>query len=135
MKFQIFKNENFTVLKLQENKLTSSIAGDLKTEFIQLNTLGTNHIILNLDDVEYTDSSGLSAILIGNRLCKSAGGILVLCCVNPHVKKLIKISQLTNVLNVRNTEEEARENIFMFILEHQIEEEAGEKGEEIPSEV
>ena len=134
MKFQIFKNENFTVLTLQEGKLTSTIAKDLKTEFIQLNALGAKHIILNLSDVAYADSSGLSAILIGNRLCKSDGGVLAICCLSAHVEKLITISQLTNVLTILPTEEEAREAIFMFILESQVTEESGEKEEEIPSE-
>ncbi len=134
MKFQIFKNENFTVLTLQEAKLTSTIAKDLKTEFIQLNTLGAQHIILNLGDVSYADSSGLSAILIGNRLCKSSGGTLILCCLSAHVEKLINISQLNNVLNICPTEEEAREAIFMFILESQIEGESTDEKEEIPSE-
>ena len=46
----------------------------------------------------YCDSSGLSAILLGNRLCKDAGGKFIIASLKPNVQKLIEISQLNSVL-------------------------------------
>ncbi|HTB31442.1 MAG TPA: STAS domain-containing protein, partial [Bacteroidia bacterium] len=60
---------------------------------------GAKNIILDLSDSRYCDSSGLSAILVGNRLCKNAGGKLVITGVREPVKKLILISQLDSILH------------------------------------
>ena len=107
--------DDYSTIHLQESKLDTRIAADLKSLFVELNTAGVSNIILNLGDVQYADSSGLSAILIGNRLCNSSQGKLVICCPSNHVSKLVKISQLDSILAVLPTEEEAREAISAFM--------------------
>jgi anti-anti-sigma factor len=67
---------------------------------------GERNIILDLSKCRYCDSSGLSAILVANRLCKNANGIFVLTGLNDAVERLITISQLDTVLNIANTIEE-----------------------------
>ncbi len=126
MKFVKQAEERYTVLKLLEEKLDTRISPQLKSEFINMNTLGIRNIILNLDDVKYVDSSGLSAILTANRICSSSGGVLVLCHLNPHVEKLITISHLTSVLNVLPTEAESRDAILLAELEREIMDEGGD---------
>ncbi len=112
--------ERYSVLKLMEDKLDTRISPQLKSEFINLNTLGIRNVILNLEQVKYVDSSGLSSILTANRLCNGAEGIMVLCHLNPHVEKLITISQLNGVLNILPTEAEARDAVLMKELESEI---------------
>jgi anti-sigma B factor antagonist len=119
--------DSFVVIKLLDEKLNSSNSAALKGEFVVLDTEGSKNVILNMSEVTYADSSGLSAILIGNRLFKSSGGILVMCSLTPFVEKLIKISKLDDVLNILPTEQEARERVFMHILEREIEEGEEEK--------
>ena len=55
----------------------------------------------------YCDSSGLSAILVANRLCKNANGVFVLSGLQTAVERLITISQLDTVLNITKTVDEA----------------------------
>lgn len=121
MKFEKSVEDRYTVIKPKEEKIDSRISAQLKGEFIQLNAQGTQNIVLNLGEVKYVDSSGLSAILTANRLCSGAGGVLVISNVNPHVEKLIKISHLDSVLQVLPTEEEARDAIYMMELEKEVE--------------
>jgi anti-anti-sigma factor len=121
MKLEKSVEEKYTALKPLHEKLDSQLAPQLKEEFINLlNTTDTRNVILNLTEVKYIDSSGLSAILTGNRLCKGKQGAMVLCHLNPHVEKLIKISRLEEVLLTLPSEEEAREHIFMVELENEI---------------
>ena len=120
MKFSVDKKEKFCVFKLSEEKLLSINAPKLKSEFVLLNAEGVKNIILNLSDVNYIDSSGLSAILIGNRLCKDANGTFVLSHLNESINKLIKISQLDNILNIIPTEQEAADFIMMEELERDL---------------
>ncbi|MEO0469747.1 MAG: STAS domain-containing protein [Bacteroidota bacterium] len=115
-------DEKYTEIKLLEEKLDSRLAPSLKSEFTSLNAMGVHNFLLNLAEVKYVDSSGLSAILTANRLCNSVGGMLVLCSVNAHVEKLIKISHLDSVLNLLPTAVEGKEAIYMHEVEKEIQE-------------
>lgn len=126
MKFSLDKQEKYTVITLDEEKLDTLVAPGLKSEFTTLNAEGVKNVILDLSGVKYADSSGLSSILIANRLCGSLNGYFILCGLQPHVYKLIEISQLTDVLNILPTAEEAIEAIFMNEIEGDIESEEAE---------
>lgn len=67
---------------------------------------------MDLSNCRYCDSSGLSAILVANRLCKNANGIFVLCGLQTAVERLVTISQLDSVLNITTTVEKAEELII-----------------------
>jgi len=100
MEFQIDKFENHTLIKVLEEKLDTHIAPTLKSELVLVSGNGEKNIILDLSNCRYCDSSGLSAILVANRLCKNSGGIFVLTGLNDAVERLITISQLDTVLNI-----------------------------------
>ena len=78
------------MLKLHEEKLDSSVAPGLKSELITLHAEGSRNIILDLGEVKYTDSSGLSALLVGNRIVQEDGGIFVLSALSEHTMKLMR---------------------------------------------
>lgn len=69
------------------------------------------NIVLDLSQCRYCDSSGLSAILVANRLCKNANGIFVLTGLQTAVERLVTISQLDTVLNITASVEKAEELI------------------------
>lgn len=117
MKYTIDKQEKYCLVRLHEEKLDSSIAPSLKSELITLHAEGAKNIILDLSEVKYTDSSGLSALLVGNRILQEEGGIFVLTCLSDHTMKLIKISQLDSVLTILPKEEEAIDAVFMHEIE------------------
>lgn len=117
MKYTIEKTEKYSLLQLHEEKLNSTVAPDLKTELVKMNAEGIKNIILDLKDVKYIDSSGLSSILVGNRLCDNESGLFVLTGTSDHVMKLIKISHLDNILHLLPTMEESIDAIFMNELE------------------
>ena len=70
MDFQTTQNKLSAVIKFNAEKLTAVNATELKNELLELNKKGVNNIILDLTSTKYCDSSGLSSILTGNRLCK-----------------------------------------------------------------
>jgi anti-anti-sigma factor len=117
MKYTIDKQEKYCLVRLHEEKLDSSVAPALKSELITLHAEGAKNIILDLSEVKYTDSSGLSALLVGNRILQEEGGIFVLTCLSDHTLKLIKISQLDSVLTILPKEEEAIDAVFMHEIE------------------
>ena len=117
MKFTLDRQEKYNTLKVDEEKLDSTISPDLKSEFLTIQGQGIKNIIVDLSDVKYIDSSGLSAILVGNRVFTEAEGSFILAGVSDHAMKLIKISQLDGVLNILPTVEEAVDAVFMNELE------------------
>ncbi len=113
MKYTLDKQERYTTIALNEDNLNSLIAPNLKSEFVFLRNEGVQNLILDLSEVKYVDSSGLSAILTANRLWKDYGAF-VICGVNaPSVQRLIKISRLDTILAVMPTRSEAVDYVFL----------------------
>jgi len=117
MKFGIDKQEKFSVFTLEEARLNSQVAPLLKSEMILLNAEGIRNIIFDMSQIKFVDSSGLSSILISNRLCKNANGTFVLTGVNDTVLRLIKISQLNSILNIVPSLQEAKDLVLMEEIE------------------
>ena len=107
MNFETIQNKNEAIVKSSVSKLDASNASELKSELILLNKNGVNNVIMDLSATKYCDSSGLSAILSANRLCKDSNGRFILCGLQSNVFKLIQISQLDQVLAITASKEEA----------------------------
>ena len=117
MKFSIQREEKYNVISIDEEKLDSTISPDLKSEFLTMQGQGIGSLIVDLSSVKYVDSSGLGALLVGNRVFNEAGGSFIICGASDHAKKLISISQLDKVLTVLPTVEESIDLVFMNELE------------------
>lgn len=109
MNFETIQNKNTAIIKTLMEKLDASNASTLKSELVVLNKNGVNTMVLDLSSTKYCDSSGLSAILAANRLCKESSGKFILSGLNSTVKKLIEISQLDKVLTITESLEEAKQ--------------------------
>ncbi len=120
MKFTVDKHEKYVLIKLNETKLNSLISPQLKSELILTNTEGQRNIILDLSNVKYSDSSGLSSLLVGHRICKNAEGSFILTGINENVSRLISISQLENILTIVATVDEGIDLIFMEEIEKEL---------------
>ncbi len=103
MNFEIHKNTDSTVLKLKERKLDASISSQLKGEFLILCKPKVQTLVIDLADVEFCDSSGLSALLIADRKMKEHGGKVTLTHVHKKVMSLLKISMLDRVFDIDET--------------------------------
>ncbi|MGB1040061.1 MAG: STAS domain-containing protein [Flavobacteriales bacterium] len=103
------QKDNFSLLKINKDRLDSTISSDLKAELVKLNKSGEKNIIVDLSGVKYCDSSGLSALLIGNRLCNESEGKFVINSLQKMVEQMITISQLDKILNISENIEEGNE--------------------------
>ena len=72
MNFEIKKIDDVTIFRLNEKRLDTNISGLVKGEFtLLLKVEGNKKLIIDLSEVECCDSSGLSAILVANRILHS----------------------------------------------------------------
>ncbi len=123
MDFKVEKEEKHALVTFNAEKLNSLNSADLKSELVVLVKSGYRNIAMDLSSARYCDSSGLSALLTGNRLCREADGVFVLAGVQPTVHKLISISQLTSVLSIVPTVSEAVDLIMMEEIDRELGEE------------
>ncbi|HMY85323.1 MAG TPA: STAS domain-containing protein [Saprospiraceae bacterium] len=120
MKYSIDKQEHYAIMTLEEENLNSLLAPDLKSEFVIFKNEGITNLVINLSNVKYIDSSGLSSILTGNRLWKE-NGLFILTEINHvAVKKLIEISRLDSILTIIPTLEESLDYVMMDEIEKEL---------------
>jgi len=126
MKFNLQKEDKYAVVSTDVEKLDSLNAPDLKSELVYLVKNGHRNIVVDMKATRYCDSSGLSALLTGNRLAKEEEGTFVICGLQPSVEKLISISQLNTVFNIVPTKDEAVDMVMMEEIERELKEEGGD---------
>ena len=107
MDFETLNKSDYTLVKVLNDRLDTTNAPDLKSELIVVNSQGEKNIVLDLSSCEYCDSSGLSAILVANRLCEDAIGTFILTGLQAEVDQIIRISMLHTVLIITKTVEDA----------------------------
>ncbi len=109
IKVKLYKhqNNNIVLIKVLENKIDSALAPEFKKELLATVFQETPNMIIDLVNVDYMDSSGLGSLLFGHRQAGRNNGTMVLIKPRHRVKKLIDIAQLTRVLQICDSEEDA----------------------------
>jgi anti-anti-sigma factor len=120
MNFTIEDKGRYTLVTSNVEKLDTTCAPELKSELVYLNKTGVRNVLMDLTSTRYCDSSGLSALLVANRLCKSVNGSLVVCGLQEPVQKLVQISQLETVLSITPTASEGIDLLYMEEIEKDI---------------
>lgn len=120
MKYAIDKKEKYAVFQLNEENLNSLLAPKLKSELVIFANEGVRNLVFDLSQVQYVDSSGLSAILTANRLWKPLGSFILTGIDHPSVRKLIEISRLDTVLTIIPSVQESVDFIHMEELEREL---------------
>jgi anti-anti-sigma factor len=120
MNFTIEDKGRYTLVTSNVEKLDTTCAPELKSELVYLNKTGVRNVLMDLTNTRYCDSSGLSALLVANRLCKSVNGSLVVCGLQEPVQKLVQISQLETVLSITPTASEGIDLLYMEEIEKDI---------------
>lgn len=120
MNFSIEAGEKHNIITAKVDNLNAAVAPELKAELVLMSKKGTKNIVFDLTETKYCDSSGLSGILLANRLCRDSNGTFVLTGVNSYIQKLIEISQLDRVLHITPTLSEAVDFVFMEEIERNL---------------
>jgi anti-anti-sigma factor len=107
MNFTIEQDERGTIFRPKEARLDSLVAPELKAEFLILAQPDVSKLIVDLSDVEYIDSTGLSALLLARRQMVNHEGDVRLVGVRPEVQSLLELTQLDRVFPSYDTIDEA----------------------------
>jgi anti-sigma B factor antagonist len=112
MNFEISRpKKNVIVFKIGERKIDALNSPELKAEFIALCQSGVKLLVIDLSQVEYCDSSGLSSLLFCRRRMKENKGDVVLVGVRDKILNLMKIARIDSVFSFSNSVDEALSKI------------------------
>src|ERR1700680_279582 len=69
----------------------------------------TPRVILNLNDVNYIDSSGVASLVEGLKASRDVGSRLILFGLSPVAHEVLQLSKLLTIFEIYDTEEKALE--------------------------
>jgi anti-sigma B factor antagonist len=68
---------------------------------------GDNRIVVDLDAVDFLDSTGLGVLVGALKRVRASGGDLQLICTQPRIRKVFEVTGLTKVFAIHDTLDEA----------------------------
>ncbi|MDQ0233582.1 anti-sigma F factor antagonist [Metabacillus malikii] len=93
-------------------ELDHHTAEELRTQVTEkLAATKINHIVLNLEQLSFMDSSGLGVILGRYKQIKAANGEMVVCAISPAVKRLFDMSGLFKIIRLEADEHKALQTL------------------------
>jgi len=101
---------NIEVVKIEARKLDSSSSASLRTAVTKAWERGATVVALDMSDVIYVDSLGISA-LISEQRRRPSGSRIVLCGLTDYVQDVLEVTQLVRVFDVYADAEAARKGV------------------------
>jgi anti-sigma B factor antagonist len=105
------EKEGISILDL-DGRLVVGEAGPLRDRVRARLSAGESRFILNLQKVDYIDSTGLGALVMCYTGVEKAGGSLKLLNLNRRNVELLILTKLTTVFEIFNDEQEAVNSFF-----------------------
>jgi len=100
MNLNLEKIKSFSVLTIQDERIDAHNSSELKTYLLQMIEEGEKHIIIQLEHVRFIDSSGLGALLSGNKHIIAKSGRLALTNIQQQVLSMFELTRLNRVFEI-----------------------------------
>jgi len=82
-------------------------APKLREQLIDLVSAGSYHIVVDMENVEFLDSTGLGVLVGGLKRVRAHDGSLRLVCTQERILKIFRITGLTKVFPIHASVDEA----------------------------
>ncbi|NPA05796.1 MAG: STAS domain-containing protein [Chloroflexi bacterium] len=86
-----------------KGRIDAATSSQFRDLLRRLPSQGVEHVIIDLRDVSFMDSSGLSALVAGLKLIRRKGGALVLVGPQPPVRMALQLTMLDRVFRIYNS--------------------------------
>ncbi len=96
-----------TVVLAVHGEVDVYTAPRLRERFVELSGDGRRVIVVDLEGVEFLDSTGLGVLVSGLKRFRSGGGDVLLVATQPRVLKVLEITGLTQVFEIHESVESA----------------------------
>ena len=103
--------------RIEGDKTVLSVGGEidvytapkLREQIVQLVEDGRYHLVVDMEDVEFLDSTGLGVLVGGLKRVRAHDGSLRLVCTQERILKIFRITGLTKVFPIHSSVAEAVE--------------------------
>ena len=106
------EKEEIVILDMDGRLVVGEECSQIRERIQALAAAARNRVILNLQDVDYIDSTGLGALVICFTTLKKAGGALKLLNLTKRNIELLVLTKLTTVFEIFNDEQDAVNSFF-----------------------
>ena len=106
------EREGVVIVDLDGRLTVGQETGARREAVLKLSTEGKTNVVLNLEKVEYIDSTGLGGLVICFTTLKKGGGALKLLNLNRRNVELLVLTKLQTVFEVFNDEQDAVNSYF-----------------------
>ena len=100
--FEVHEVDGTSVLSVK-GELDFYAAPQLREQLVALSDPPDRVLVVDLDGVDFLDSTGLGILVGGLKRFRSGGGDLVLASIHPRVLKVLEITGLTSVFTIHDT--------------------------------
>lgn len=92
----------FTVLAVR-GEVDVYTAPRLREKLVELVTQGHHHVVVDLEGVDFLDSTGLGVLVGGLKRLRSHDGDLTLVCTQHRIRKVFEITGLNKVFTIHSS--------------------------------
>lgn len=103
MKYMINEKDNCVVIEMKGKIMGGPDAETFLDDLKKLIDQDKKNIIIDLDKVNFMNSSGIGIIIGGYKTMKASGGDIKLCNVNKHLNSLLMVSHLNTVFDMHDS--------------------------------
>lgn len=109
MQIEVSTDHGATIVRPTADRLDIEVAADFRAMLLSLIEQGNRHLIVDLEEVSFVDSSGLGALVSALKTIKrtSGSGDVRLARLQPPVISLLEIIRLNRVFTSYPTVEQA----------------------------
>ena len=97
-----------TVLTV-EGEVDIATAPKLREKLVELAAGGATRVVVDLEKVEFLDSTGLGVLIGGMKRLRSTDGDLTLVCTQPRILRVFEITGLNRAFTIHDTIDKAVE--------------------------
>jgi anti-sigma B factor antagonist len=104
--FEVDQRGRYTVLSVR-GEVDVYTAPRLRERLIELVSQGSHQVVVDLEGVDFLDSTGLGVLVGGLKRLRSHDGDMILVCTQPRILKVFEITGLTKVFAIHDSVESA----------------------------
>ena len=108
MRIEVSEQDGIQVVRIHGN-LDSASSNDFESELNSLLDRGASRLIIDLEKVSYTTSSGLRVLLATAKKLRQTSGELVVSNLSPVVTDVFEVSGLSTLFRIFPTADQAIE--------------------------
>jgi anti-sigma B factor antagonist len=98
---------NAVVILKPTGRLDITTAWQFRLKLQECIAKQSQHVVVNLGEVNFIDSSGLTSLVAGMRDADKVRGSFRICDVHPEAKLVFEVTMMDSVFEIFDTEEEA----------------------------